>query len=89
MTERKWAPTHGQGSFSDKSEYEAYLDGYCESIAKTAAPDLYEALKAALDGLIFSAAEIKAHACIPEEDTEMLQERIDRARAALAKSRGE
>jgi hypothetical protein len=76
MTERKWAPTHGQGSFSDKSEYEAYLDGYCEAIAKTAAHDLYDALKAVVSSVDDGYAAIN----IPLSA---------QARTALAKARGE
>lgn len=54
-----------------------------------AAPDLLDALTGALDSLLFAQAEIKAQAAIPEDDSEMMQDRIDAARAAIAKARGQ
>lgn len=52
-------------------------------------PELYEALEAAVDSLVFAYREIKHAGIAPEEDVAMLHSRVILARAALAKARGE
>jgi hypothetical protein len=42
-----------------------------------------DALKGALDSLLFASAELKAQAHIPLEDAELIQNRIDQIRSAL------
>lgn len=67
--------------------------GFAEAVANLsvmrAAPELAEALAGALDSLRFAHTELVARGLIPGEDAELLAERIESARAALAKARGE
>lgn len=74
------------------SDYYVSISGYCGDVGPhvfAAAPELLEALEDAMDSLKFAIDEIKAQACIPDEDSEMMNDRYERGMAAIAKAKGE
>jgi hypothetical protein len=52
-------------------------------VETSAGVTVQDALKGALDSLLFASAELKAQAHIPLEDAELIQNRIDQIRSAL------
>jgi hypothetical protein len=74
--EVKWTPSLKPSAAWTPAEYWSYEQGFEEAIKTTAARELYEALDEALSVLETSPAKVKGGVTI-------------RARAALAKARGE
>ena len=54
-----------------------------------AAPDLLQALDGAMDSLSFAIEEMTAREIVPFGDIELMKNRLHKARAAIAKAKGE